>query len=155
MFSTWDRECALYANFSSGDLQNNSHPGGQRMSHSRTACLLASALVVLGGCSSPDEPASAPRSGTPGEDETETLVARAGAPLFDGMGAYHREIATAPRWRGAAVALANRGNVAGALGERAALNTFRGSPQIDFLVTMAYPPEALPEIADALTASRI
>jgi tetratricopeptide (TPR) repeat protein len=59
-------------------------------------------------------------------------------------------------WRYArAVALANQGNVAAARAEHAALARYHDSPQIDFLVTMAYPAEALLRIADALALGEI
>jgi tetratricopeptide (TPR) repeat protein len=59
-------------------------------------------------------------------------------------------------WRYArAVALASRGDAAGARTELAELQSYRDSDQIDFLVTMAYPAEALLEIADALVQGEI
>ena len=52
-------------------------------------------LLLLAACSAPEPPAERTPPGTdldPGEEQVETLVARAGAPLFDGMGNYHRTI---------------------------------------------------------------
>ena len=63
--------------------------------------VLSTLLVVssiLLGCSDPQPPpgrtAPAPTA-DPAAEEVEALVARAGAPLFDGMGDYHRAITTA------------------------------------------------------------
>ena len=69
------------------------------MKKSNTVAALA--VLALGGCTSFDGiyPISTGAVETPDTDVavTETkaeLVARAGAPLFDGMGSYHREIST-------------------------------------------------------------
>jgi tetratricopeptide (TPR) repeat protein len=48
-------------------------------------------LLFVGACG-PNEPAT---DSGPDEDDGETLVARAGAPLFDGMGDYHRTVTVA------------------------------------------------------------
>jgi tetratricopeptide (TPR) repeat protein len=48
-------------------------------------------LLFVGACG-PNEPAT---DSSPNEDDGETLVARAGAPLFDGMGDYHRAVTVA------------------------------------------------------------
>jgi hypothetical protein len=59
-------------------------------------------------------------------------------------------------WRYArAVALANQGDLDAARAEHAALREYRDSDQIDFLVTLAYPAEALLEVADALVSGEI
>jgi hypothetical protein len=61
-----------------------------QMQPPRTYLVLA--LILTFGACSRDEPAT---DSGPEEEDAETLVARAGAPLFEGMGDYHRPISTA------------------------------------------------------------
>jgi len=63
------------------------------MTPTRIAILvMVSALLCVGGCS---HTADMPAESAAIEDTTAELVARAGAPLFDGMGSHHHEITTA------------------------------------------------------------
>jgi tetratricopeptide (TPR) repeat protein len=106
---------------------------------------LAAILTLLAACSQQEPPA---RPVAPGSDVdpaeaqgAETLVARAGAPLFDGMGDYHRTITTADpgaqRYFDQGMVLAFGFNHA------EAIRSFRAAQRLDDRCAMCYWGEAL------------
>jgi tetratricopeptide (TPR) repeat protein len=106
---------------------------------------LAAILALLAACSQQEPPA---RPAAPGSDvdpaqaqDVETLVARAGAPLFDGMGDYHRPITTADplaqRYFDQGMVLAFGFNHA------EAIRSFRAAQRLDDRCAMCYWGEAL------------
>jgi len=114
--------------------------------HTLRVVLLALGLTVavLTACSPNSAP---PRSVTPGSSEPggaeskDALVARAGAPLFDGMGDYHRTITTADpgaqRYFDQGMVLAFGFNHA------EAIRSFRAAQRLDDRCAMCYWGEAL------------
>ena len=106
--------------------------------------VLLTSLSLLAACSAPEPPAERTAPGTdldPGEEQVETLVARAGAPLFDGMGDYHRTITTkdagSQRYFDQGMVLAFGFNHA------EAIRSFRAAQRLDDACAMCYWGEAL------------
>ena len=106
---------------------------------------LAAILALLAACSQQEPPAGPVAPGSdvdPAEaQDAETLVARAGAPLFDGMGDYHRTITTADpgaqRYFDQGMVLAFGFNHA------EAIRSFRAAQRLDDRCAMCYWGEAL------------
>ena len=104
----------------------------------------AAAVLLLAACSDPPPPAERPAPGTDvdsTEEEAEALVARAGAPLFDGMGDYHRTTTTtdagSQRYFDQGMVLAFGFNHA------EAIRSFRAAQRLDDACAMCYWGEAL------------
>ncbi|HUF74190.1 MAG TPA: hypothetical protein VMR74_15000 [Gammaproteobacteria bacterium] len=97
-------------------------------------------LAVLMGCSDPDV-AGTDAAGSPAVESDTELVTRAGAPLFSGMGPYHREITTsdpgAQRYFDQGMVLAFGFNHA------EAIRSFRAAQRLDPECAMCFWGEAL------------
>ena len=102
------------------------------------------AVLLFAACSDPVPSVERPAPGTDvdsTEEGREALVARAGAPLFDGMGDYHRTITTkdagAQRYFDQGMVLAFGFNHA------EAIRSFRAAQRLDDACAMCYWGEAL------------
>jgi tetratricopeptide (TPR) repeat protein len=115
------------------------------MSNNRRHRLLALCLLAtlgLAACGPSEPPAPASPDGTPPADETaESLVARAGAPLFDGMGEFHRAITTSDS---GAQRYFDQGMVLGfGFNHAEAIRSFRAAQRLDDRCAMCFWGEAL------------
>ena len=114
--------------------------------HALRVALFALCFTAALAACSPDTTSPAPTApgtteGTSGTEATQALVARAGAPLFDGMGDYHRAITTtdlgAQRYFDQGMVLAFGFNHA------EAIRSFRAAQRLDDRCAMCYWGEAL------------
>ncbi|HLF09594.1 MAG TPA: hypothetical protein VJA26_00130, partial [Gammaproteobacteria bacterium] len=105
----------------------------------------ALAMLVLAACSKQEPPTNRTAPGSDadpaGTETVETLVARAGAPLFEGMGEYHRSITTSDA---GAQRYFNQGMVlAFGFNHAEAIRSFRAAQRLDDQCAMCYWGEAL------------
>ncbi len=99
--------------------------------------VLLATFALLAACSRQSPPSAAPTE----EEDGESLVARAGAPLFDGMGDYHRAISTASA---GAQRYFDQGMVlAFGFNHAEAIRSFRAAQRLDDGCAMCYWGEAL------------
>jgi tetratricopeptide (TPR) repeat protein len=114
-----------------------------RTLHRVVAPLLAVGFALFGCSDPPPQPAAAAESqAAPStQDDTQALVARAGAPLFDGMGDYHRTISTADP---GAQRYFDQGMVLSfGFNHAEAIRSFRAAQRLDAGCAMCYWGEAL------------
>ena len=104
--------------------------------------LLASPVLLVACSDAPAPPGrSSPSSEPSAEEDVEALVARAGAPLFDGMGDYHRTITTADS---GAQRYFNQGMVLSfGFNHAESIRSFRAAQRLDDSCAMCFWGEAL------------